>query len=81
MMRFILLLSLTILRSQSIWIQDIDISTKKNGIFIKVRSDKPLTPDHVSGWFNESTSWYYMTLHEANGDTARLEKARLTYPV
>jgi hypothetical protein len=32
----------------------------------------------VSGWFNESTSWYYMTLHEANGDTARLEKARLT---
>ena len=81
MMRFILLLSLSILRSQSIWIQDIDISTKKNGIFIKVRSDKPITPDQVSGWYNESTSWYYMTLHKARGDTAQLEKVRLTYPV
>ena len=81
MMRFILLFSISVLQSQSIWVQDIDVSSKKNGVFIKVRSDKPLNPEQVAGWFNESTSWYYMTLHEADGDTSQLEKAKLAYPV
>ena len=60
-MRFILILSITILQAQSTWISDLIISDKKNGVFIKVRSNTPLKPTQVTGWFNESTSWYYMT--------------------
>jgi len=80
-MRFLLLLTFTVLQSQSAWIQDISVSTKKNGVFIKIRSDNPLEPTQVTGWFNESTSWYYMTLHQTDGDTAQLEMASLAYPV
>lgn len=80
-MRFLLLLSITIIYGQPNWIQDISISSKKNGVFIKVRSNDSLDPTQVAGWFNESTSWYYMTLHKADGDTAQLEKTTLSYPV
>jgi hypothetical protein len=80
-MRFIFILSFTLLQGQSTWIQDISVSTKKNGVFIKVRSDKPLDSNQVTGWFNESSSWYYMTLHQTSGDTAQLESAPLAYPV
>ena len=80
-MRFILILSITILQAQSTWISDLIISDKKNGVFIKVRSNTPLKPTQVTGWFNESTSWYYMTLHQTNGDTAHLESSKLSYPV
>lgn len=80
-MRFVFLLSVTFLQAQSTWIQDISVASKKNGVFIKVRSDIPLNSNQVTGWFNESSSWYYMTLHQADGDTAQLESAQLAYPV
>ena len=80
-MRFILILSITILQAQSTWISDLIISDKKNGVFIKVRSNTPLKPAQVTGWFNESTSWYYMTLYQTIGDTAHLESSKLSYPV
>ena len=82
-MRFIYVNIFTIiaLSGQITQIQDVLISSKMNGVSIKIRSDDVLNPSQVTGWFNESTSWYYLTIHRANGDTARLELAKLFYPI
>ena len=80
-MLFLFFLLFTSLQAQTTWVQDISISSKKNGVFIKVRSNNALHPTQVAGWFNESSSWYYMTLHKADGDTAQLDKTKLFYPV
>lgn len=73
----ILLFSLVSIYGQTNTITSIDIASKMNGISIKIHSDLILKPNQVTGWFNESTSWYYMTIHQANGDTASLELAQL----
>ena len=82
-MRFIYVNIVTIiaLSGQITQIHDILISSKMNGVSIKIRSDDVLNPSQVTGWFNESTSWYYLTIHQAQGDTARLELAKLFYPI
>ena len=82
-MRFIYVNIVTIiaLSGQITQIHDILISSKMNGVSIKIRSDSVLNPSQVTGWFNESTSWYYLTIHQAHGDTARLELAKLFYPI
>ena len=41
-------------------IKSMEIASKINGVSIKIHSDLILTPSQVTGWFNESTSWYYM---------------------
>ena len=58
-------------------IKSIDIASKINGVSIKIHSDLILKPSQVTGWFNESTSWYYMTIHQTDGDTAFLELTQL----
>tara|TARA_B110000467_G_scaffold155462_1_gene167786 strand:+ start:5231 stop:5851 length:621 start_codon:yes stop_codon:yes gene_type:complete len=73
----ILLFSLASIYSQTNRITSIDIASKMNGISINIHSDLILNPNQVTGWFNESTSWYYMTIHQANGDTASLELTKL----
>ena len=82
-MRFIYVNIFTIiaLSGQITQIQDVLIASKMNGVSIKIRSDSVLNPSQVTGWFNESTSWYYLTIHRSNGDTARLELAKLFYPI
>jgi hypothetical protein len=78
-MRFfiIFLFSFITILSQTHQIKSIDIASKINGVSIKISSDFILKPTQVTGWFNESTSWYYMTIHQANGDTAFLELTKL----
>ena len=78
-MRFLLIFLLTFIsiNSQSVKIKSIDIASKMNGVSIKIYSDLILKPNQVAGWFNESTSWYYMTIHQTDGDTASLELTQL----
>ena len=82
-MRFfiIFLFSFITIFSQTHQIKSIDIASKINGVSIKISSDFILKPTQVTGWFNESTSWYYMTIHQANGDTAFLELTKLVPPI
>ena len=82
-MRFLLIFLLTFIsiNSQSVKIKSIDIASKMNGVSIKIYSDLILKPNQVAGWFNESTSWYYMTIHQAEGDTAALELTKLANPI
>jgi hypothetical protein len=82
-MQFIIIFLLTFIpiNSQSANIESIDIASKINGVSIKIHSDSILNPSQVTGWFNESTSWYYMTIHQAEGDTALLGLTKLANPI
>ena len=62
-------------------INKILISPKKNGMSINILSDMPLNKSQVTGWYNESNSWYYITIHNAAGDTLELEKTKIYYPI
>ena len=73
----IFLFSSLLIFSQTNNIKSMEIASKINGVSIKIHSDLILTPSQVTGWFNESTSWYYMTIHQTDGDTASLELTQL----
>ena len=70
-----------IIIGQTNQINKILISPKKNGISINISSDIPLNESQVAGWYNESNSWYYMTIHNTKGDTAKLEQTKIYYPI
>ena len=44
-------------------------------------SDIALDKSQVTGWYNDTNSWYYMTIHNATGDAIALEKTRIEYPI
>ena len=67
--------------SQELKIEEIQISSKTNGVSILIKSDQPVEPKKITGWFNASTSWYYITIFEANGDTTQLQMVNLEYPI
>ena len=69
------------LMGQSLNVQDLAISSKKNGVSIQLRSDKPIHSTQITGWYNTSSSWYYITIFEATGDTTRLESVKIEYPI
>ena len=66
-----------IIIGQTNQINKILISPKKNGMSINILSDMPLNKSQVTGWYNESNSWYYITIHNAAGDTLELEKTKI----
>ena len=70
-----------IIIGQTNQINKILISPKNNGISINISSDIPLNESQVAGWYNESNSWYYMTIHNTKGDTAKLEQTKIYYPI
>ena len=77
----IILFLFNIVFSQTKQISQISISSKKNGISINILSDIPLDKSQVTGWYNDTNSWYYMTIHNATGDVIALEKTRIEYPI
>ena len=82
MNKYILLFcAFNIITGQTNQINNILISTKKNGISINISSDVPLNKSQVTGWYNESNSWYYMTIHNTKGDALELEKTIIYYPI
>ena len=82
MNKYILLFcAFNIITGQTNQINKILISTKKNGISINISSDVPLNKSQVTGWYNESNSWYYMTIHNTKGDALELEKTKIYYPI
>ena len=77
----LILFLLNIVFSQTKQISQISISSKKNGISINILSDIALDKSQVTGWYNDTNSWYYMTIHNATGDVIALEKTRIEYPI
>lgn len=70
-----------ILAVTPIEIDQMTIETKKNGIFIRIRSSEPIPPAEVTGWSNKETGWFYITVHDAKADTAKIEATPLTFPI
>ena len=60
-------------------INDLRIDPKHNGLFLTLESSAPLNIENITGWVNED--WFYMTVHQAYGDTTTLRSTPLVNPV
>ena len=62
-------------------ITGVSLDTKKNGLFIRIHTDKAIPPAQVTGWQNESNGWFYTTIHLATADPASINKTNYAFPV
>ena len=77
MKHFILLIcSFSSLFTQKSNIDQILISTKINGVSVKLGLDNPLDSEFVTAWFDSKTNWFYITAYQANGDKRTLEEIK-----
>ena len=53
-------------------ITDIKINSKKNGVFLTISSNQPLSRATVTGWYSEN-GWFYTTIMNAQIDTNMVE--------
>ena len=60
-------------------INDLRIEPKQNGIFLTIQSSSPLKIENIIGWVNDD--WFYITVHEAVGDSISIQTAQYSYPV
>ena len=60
-------------------INNLRIDPKQNGLFLTLESSAPLNIENITGWVNED--WFYMTVHQAYGDTTTLRSKPLVNPV
>ena len=56
-------------------ITDIKINSKKNGIFLTIRSNQPLSKGTATGWYSEN-GWFYTTIMNAQIDTNLVESIK-----
>lgn len=54
---------------------DIKINSKKNGIFLTIRSSQPLSKGTATGWYSEN-GWFYTTIMNAQIDTNLVESIK-----
>ena len=66
--------------AKDINITDLQVEVKKNGIFLKVHSDKPIPENTVTGWFSDN-GWFYATILNAYIDTNLVERIKYPAPV
>jgi hypothetical protein len=60
-------------------INNLRIEPKQNGIFLTIQSSSPLKIENIIGWVNDD--WFYITVHEAVGDSISIQTAQYSYPV
>ena len=63
--------------AQDIKITDLKVEVKKNGIFLKIRSDEPIPENTVTGWYSDN-GWFYVTIMNTSIDTNLVR--RINYP-
>ena len=63
--------------AQDINITDLKVEVKKNGIFLKIRSDGPIPENTVTGWYSDN-GWFYVTIMNTSIDTNLVR--RINYP-
>jgi len=73
-----ILISMTYGQSK-ILLNNLRIEPKQNGIFLTIQSSTPLKIENITGWVNDD--WFYMTVHEAVGDSISIQTAQYSYPV
>ena len=72
--KFYLILFFFVIQSfaADIKITDIKINSKKNGVFLTISSNQPLSRATVTGWYSEN-GWFYTTIMNARIDTNMIE--------
>ena len=55
---------------QNASIKNIKVETRENGITLSLHLTEAIQLSEISGWFNESTSWSYLTFYNIKGDTS-----------
>ena len=73
-----ILISMSYGQSKSL-INNLRIEPKQNGIFLTIQSSSPLKIENIIGWINDD--WFYITVHEAVGDSISIQTAQYSYPV
>ena len=62
-----------------ILLNNLRIEPKQNGLFLTIQSSSPLKIENIIGWVNDD--WFYITVHEAVGDSISIQTAQYSYPV
>jgi len=73
-----ILISMSYGQSKSL-LKNLRIEPKQNGIFLTIQSSSPLKIENIIGWVNDD--WFYITVHEAVGDSISIQTAQYSYPV
>ena len=55
---------------QNASIKNIKVETRENGITLSLHLTEAIQLSEISGWFNEATSWSYLTFYNIKGDTS-----------
>ena len=58
-------------------IERIDIDSRQNGVIINIISNIKIQRSQITGWYNPSTSWSYITIYNTVGNTDTLNKSDL----
>ena len=66
--------------AQTINITDLKVEAKKNGIFLKIRSNRPIPEGTAIGWYSDN-GWFYATIMNAYIDTNLVESIKPPAPV
>ena len=66
--------------AKDINITDLKVEVKKNGVFLKIRSNKSIPKGAVTGWYSDN-GWFYVTIMNAFIDTNLIENINRPAPV
>ena len=58
-------------------IERIDIDSRQNGVTINIISNIKIQRSQITGWYNSSTSWSYITIYNTVGNIDNLNKSDL----
>ena len=61
--------------AKDINITDLKVEVKKNGVFLKIRSNKSIPKSAVTGWYSDN-GWFYVTIMNAFIDTNLVESIK-----
>ena len=74
-LRVLIVLSIVVAQKPNIEI--ININTMQNGVTINIVSDIRIQRSQITGWYNPSTSWSYITIYNTVGNTDTLNNSDL----
>ena len=66
--------------AKDINITDLKVEVKKNGVFLKIHSNKSIPKGTVTGWYSDN-GWFYVTIMNAYIDTNLVENIKYPAPV
>ena len=68
---------LSVLLCQQAVIEKIDIESKQNGIAVNFYSENKIKSSQITGWYNPSTSWSYITIYNSKGSEKDLNESTI----